>query len=166
MSFQCRFQVVFANYNRGGKGRQAISQGVAIEADHARKKAQCAFGYPVVIAKSPTWWIVEQFAVKCHRRIGETWRRAFRGSALARSRWLIHLARGAYMLPGDTLTRDGCWRISANGCPAFMLAARPRLRGVASGRSLWNFERGGVGVCARREFAGGDMACKATKSSR
>lgn len=33
---------------------------------------------------------------------------AFRASALARSGWLMHLARGAYMLAGDTLTRDGC----------------------------------------------------------
>ncbi len=33
---------------------------------------------------------------------------AFRASALARSGWLSHLGRDAYMLPGDTLTRDGC----------------------------------------------------------
>jgi hypothetical protein len=33
---------------------------------------------------------------------------ASRASALARSGWLVHLARGVYMLPGDTLTRDGC----------------------------------------------------------
>ena len=32
---------------------------------------------------------------------------AFRASDLARNGWLVHLARGAYMLPGDTLTRDG-----------------------------------------------------------
>ena len=32
----------------------------------------------------------------------------FRASALARSGWLTHLARGVYMLPGDTLTRDAC----------------------------------------------------------
>lgn len=31
----------------------------------------------------------------------------FRASALARSGWLLHLARGVYMIPGDTLTRDG-----------------------------------------------------------
>jgi hypothetical protein len=31
-----------------------------------------------------------------------------RASSLARSGWLLHLARGVYMLPGDTLTRDGC----------------------------------------------------------
>jgi Transcriptional regulator, AbiEi antitoxin, Type IV TA system/Transcriptional regulator, AbiEi antitoxin N-terminal domain len=33
---------------------------------------------------------------------------AFRASALARAGWLTHLGRGVYMLPGDTLTRDGC----------------------------------------------------------
>src|SRR5271156_6130680 len=33
---------------------------------------------------------------------------AFRASALARSGWLTHLGRGVYMLPGDTLSRDGC----------------------------------------------------------
>ncbi|MCM2341471.1 MAG: type IV toxin-antitoxin system AbiEi family antitoxin [Rhodoferax sp.] len=33
---------------------------------------------------------------------------AYRASALARSGWLTHLARGVYMLPGDSLTRDAC----------------------------------------------------------
>src|SRR6266403_185031 len=33
---------------------------------------------------------------------------AFRASDLARSGWLTHLGRGVYMLPGDTLTREGC----------------------------------------------------------
>jgi hypothetical protein len=33
---------------------------------------------------------------------------AYRASALARSGWLTHLGRGVYMLPGDTLSRDGC----------------------------------------------------------
>jgi hypothetical protein len=46
---------------------------------------------------------------------------AFRASALARSGWLTHLARGVYMLPGDTLTRDGCL--------AFTSAARRRSPG-------------------------------------
>jgi len=32
---------------------------------------------------------------------------AFRASKLARSGWLTHLGRGVYMLPGDTLARDG-----------------------------------------------------------
>jgi hypothetical protein len=33
---------------------------------------------------------------------------ADRASHLAKAGWLVHLARGVYMLPGDTLTRDGC----------------------------------------------------------
>jgi Transcriptional regulator, AbiEi antitoxin, Type IV TA system/Transcriptional regulator, AbiEi antitoxin N-terminal domain len=33
---------------------------------------------------------------------------AFHASHLAKSGWLTHLGRGVYMLPGDTLTRDGC----------------------------------------------------------
>jgi Transcriptional regulator, AbiEi antitoxin, Type IV TA system/Transcriptional regulator, AbiEi antitoxin N-terminal domain len=32
----------------------------------------------------------------------------FRASDLARSGWLTRLGRGVYMLPGDTLSRDGC----------------------------------------------------------
>jgi Transcriptional regulator, AbiEi antitoxin N-terminal domain len=34
---------------------------------------------------------------------------AFRALDLARSGWHTHLGRGVYMLPGDTLTREGCW---------------------------------------------------------
>jgi Transcriptional regulator, AbiEi antitoxin, Type IV TA system/Transcriptional regulator, AbiEi antitoxin N-terminal domain len=33
---------------------------------------------------------------------------AVRASALARSGWLSHRGRGVYLLPGETLTRDGC----------------------------------------------------------
>jgi hypothetical protein len=33
---------------------------------------------------------------------------AAHASHLAKGGWLTHLGRGAYMLPGDTLTRDGC----------------------------------------------------------
>ncbi len=44
---------------------------------------------------------------------------AFRASALARSGWLVHLARGVYMLAGDTLTRDGSL--------AFLSAQQPGL---------------------------------------
>lgn len=32
----------------------------------------------------------------------------FHAAHLAKSGWLTHLGRGVYMLPGDTLTRDGC----------------------------------------------------------
>lgn len=33
---------------------------------------------------------------------------AFHAAHLAKGGWLTHLGRGVYMLPGDTLTRDGC----------------------------------------------------------
>lgn len=33
---------------------------------------------------------------------------ASHASHLAKAGWLVHLGRGAYMLPGDTLSRDGC----------------------------------------------------------
>ena len=32
----------------------------------------------------------------------------FHASHLAKAEWLTHLGRGVYMVPGDTLTRDGC----------------------------------------------------------
>jgi hypothetical protein len=57
---------------------------------------------------------------------------AFRASALARSDWLIHLARGVYMLPGDTLTRDGCLGFLAKRMPGFHVGGKTALawRGV------------------------------------
>jgi hypothetical protein len=33
---------------------------------------------------------------------------AFHASHLAAAGWLTHVGRGVYMLPGDTLSRDGC----------------------------------------------------------
>ena len=57
---------------------------------------------------------------------------AFRASALARSGWLLHLARGVYMLPGDTLTRDGCLAFLATQTPGLHVAGKTALawRGV------------------------------------
>ncbi|HEY4368634.1 MAG TPA: type IV toxin-antitoxin system AbiEi family antitoxin domain-containing protein [Steroidobacteraceae bacterium] len=56
----------------------------------------------------------------------------FRASALARSGWLVHLARGVYMLPGDTLTRDGCLAFLAERIPGFHVGGKTALswRGV------------------------------------
>jgi Transcriptional regulator, AbiEi antitoxin N-terminal domain len=48
---------------------------------------------------------------------------AFRALALARSGWLIHLGRDAYMLPGDTLTRDGCLAYLSQRVPGLPWAA-------------------------------------------
>src|SRR5882672_11920961 len=57
---------------------------------------------------------------------------AFRASALARSKWLAHLARGVYMLPGDTLTRDGCLAFFSERMPGFHVGGKTALaeRGV------------------------------------
>jgi hypothetical protein len=56
----------------------------------------------------------------------------FRASALARSGWLVHLARGVYMLPGDTLTRDGCLAFLAERISGFHVGGKTALswRGV------------------------------------
>jgi hypothetical protein len=57
---------------------------------------------------------------------------AFRASALARSGWLVHLARGVYMLPGDTLTRDGCLAFLSEQIPGLHVGGKTALawRGV------------------------------------
>jgi hypothetical protein len=57
---------------------------------------------------------------------------AFRASALARSGWLVHLARGVYMLPGDTLTRDGCLAFLSAQTPGLHVGSKTALawRGV------------------------------------
>lgn len=57
----------------------------------------------------------------------------FRSSALARSGWLVHLARGVYMLPGDTLTRDGCLAFLSTQTPGLHVGSKTALawRGVS-----------------------------------
>lgn len=57
---------------------------------------------------------------------------AFRASSLARSGWLIRLARGVYMLPGDTLTRDGSLAFLSERIPGFHVGGKTALdwRGV------------------------------------
>lgn len=57
---------------------------------------------------------------------------AFRASALARAGWLVHLARGAYMLPGDTLTRDGALAFLSRQAPGLHVGSKTALawRGV------------------------------------
>lgn len=57
---------------------------------------------------------------------------AFRASALARSGWLTHLARGVYVLPGDTLTRDGCLSFLSKQLPGFHVGSKTALawRGI------------------------------------
>jgi hypothetical protein len=75
---------------------------------------------------------------------------AFRASALARSGWLIHLARGVYMLPGDTLTRDGCLAFLSTRLPGFHVGGKTALawRGVRQNiafrevLTLWGYQPG------------------------
>jgi Transcriptional regulator, AbiEi antitoxin, Type IV TA system/Transcriptional regulator, AbiEi antitoxin N-terminal domain len=57
---------------------------------------------------------------------------AFRASALARTGWLVHLARGTYTLPGDTLTREGCLAFLGERIPGFHVGGKTALawRGV------------------------------------
>lgn len=56
----------------------------------------------------------------------------YRASALARSGWLDHLARGVYMLPGDTLSRDGSLAFLAEQVPGLHVGSKTALawRGV------------------------------------
>lgn len=56
----------------------------------------------------------------------------FRASALARSGWLVHLARGVYMLPGDTLSREGCLAYFHGRVPGFHVGGKTALswRGI------------------------------------
>jgi hypothetical protein len=57
---------------------------------------------------------------------------AFRASKLARSGWLVHLGRGAYMLSGDTLTRDGSLAFLSDQIPGLHVGSKTALawRGV------------------------------------
>ena len=57
---------------------------------------------------------------------------AFRASALARAGWLTHLGRGVYMLPGDTLTRDGCLAYLGHQMPGLHVGGKTALawRGI------------------------------------
>jgi hypothetical protein len=57
---------------------------------------------------------------------------AFRASKLARSGWLVHLGRGVYMLPGDTLTRDGSLAFLSDQIPGLHVGSKTALawRGV------------------------------------
>lgn len=56
----------------------------------------------------------------------------YRASALARSGWLEHLARGVYKLPGDALNRDACLALLAHQMPGLHVGGKTALswRGV------------------------------------
>jgi Transcriptional regulator, AbiEi antitoxin, Type IV TA system/Transcriptional regulator, AbiEi antitoxin N-terminal domain len=86
---------------------------------------------------------------------------AFRASALARSGWLTHLARGVYMLPGDTLTRDGALAFLSRQLPALHVGSKTALawRGVAQNLafrenlSLWGDRAQRLPVWFTQRFA-------------
>src|ERR1700734_1136313 len=73
---------------------------------------------------------------------------AFRASALARAGWLTHLGRGVYMLPGDTLTREGCLAYLSQRVSGFHVGGKTALawRGVRQNVSfrevltLWGYQ--------------------------
>lgn len=56
----------------------------------------------------------------------------YRASALARSGWLDHVARGVYKLPGDTLDRDACLALLSRELPGLHVGGKTALdwRGV------------------------------------
>ena len=65
-------------------------------------EAKRRFSFKAVLARLPRG---EPLSTAALRDYGVS---EFRASDLARSGWLTHLGRGVYMLPGDTLFRDGC----------------------------------------------------------
>jgi hypothetical protein len=84
------------------------------------------FSFKEVLAKAPRGTPLDTATLKSY---GVS---AFRASALARSGWLKHLARGVYMLPGDTLTREGCLAFLSDRIPGFHVGGKTALerRGV------------------------------------
>jgi hypothetical protein len=85
-----------------------------------------AFSFKTVLAKLPRG---EPLSTAALALLGVS---AFRASALARSGWLTHLARGFYMLPGDALTRDACLAHLARQDGGFHVGSKTALawRGV------------------------------------
>lgn len=90
------------------------------------KSTTDSFSFKRVLAELPRGVPLSTAALQAH---GVS---AFRASALARSGWLVHLARGIYMLPGDTLTRDGCLAFFVERIPGFHVGGKTALawRGV------------------------------------
>ncbi|MDE2250031.1 MAG: type IV toxin-antitoxin system AbiEi family antitoxin domain-containing protein [Gammaproteobacteria bacterium] len=80
-----------------------------------------AFSFKRALAKLPRGEPLSTAALQEH---GVS---VFRASALARSGWLAHLGRGAYMLPGDTLTRDGCLAYLAQHVPGLHVGSKTAL---------------------------------------
>jgi hypothetical protein len=90
------------------------------------KSINDVFSFKTVLAKLPRG---EPLSTAALALLGVS---LFRASALARSGWLAHLARGVYMLPGDTLTRDACLAYLSQQDPDFHVGSKTALawRGV------------------------------------
>ena len=84
------------------------------------------FSFKEVLAKLPRGEPLSTAALREHG-VSE-----FRASDLARSGWLTHLGRGVYMLPGDTLSRDGCLAFLARRVDGFHVGGKTALdwRGI------------------------------------
>lgn len=84
------------------------------------------FSFKKILAKLPRG---EPLATAALRDYGVS---EFRASALARSGWLTHLGRGVYMLPGDTLSRDGCLAFLSQRVAGFHVGGKTALdwRGI------------------------------------
>ena len=101
------------------------------------------FSFKSVVAELPRG---EPLGVNLLAKHGVT---PYRASALARSGWLVHLARGVYMLPGATLTREGCLAFLNERITGFHVGSKTALdwRGVRHNvgfrevLSLWGNDR-------------------------
>ncbi len=84
------------------------------------------FSFKEVLAKLPRG---EPLSTAALRDYGVS---EFRASDLARSGWLDHLGRGVYMLPGDTLSRDGCLGFLTHRVAGFHIGGKTALdwRGI------------------------------------
>ena len=79
------------------------------------------FSFKEVLARLPRG---EPLSTAALREYGVS---EFRASGLARSGWLTHLGRGVYMLPGDTLSRDGCLGFLTRRLAGFHVGGRTAL---------------------------------------
>lgn len=79
------------------------------------------FSFKEVLARLPRGEPLSTAALRQHG-VSE-----FRASDLARSGWLTHLGRGVYMLPGDTLSRDGCLGFLTRRLAGFHVGGRTAL---------------------------------------
>jgi hypothetical protein len=84
------------------------------------------FSFKLLLAELPRG---EPLSIAALRAWGVS---AFRASDLARSGWLTHLGRGVYMLPGDTLTREGCLAYLSQRVSGFHVGGKTALdwRGI------------------------------------